>query len=81
MNLDKEMEALSNIINEAIIHGGDIGGPYFCNEKNLIESIQTYLSLRGLDSEFEIVFVDYNNEEQEPDSYSYGCFIKIRRKQ
>lgn len=43
------IEFLNKIIEEAIFHGGDPGGAYYCNKEGLIKSIEqmlTWLSIK-----------------------------------
>ena len=45
----KEVDALNRLIEEAIYHGGDSGGPYLCNKDDLEKAIKNYLDVTGLD--------------------------------
>ena len=42
------------MIEEAVFHGGDGGGPYYVNQKGLVESMQKYLKSINLDKVLEI---------------------------
>ena len=42
-------EHLNDIIEQAIIHGGDNDGPYCINEEELIKHIKIFLGWIGLD--------------------------------
>lgn len=42
---------LNRIIEEAILHGGDSGGPYYINKVDLIDAIKSFLSWVGLERE------------------------------
>lgn len=37
-----EIILLNNLIKEAVDHGGDAGGPYFCNKKCMIDAMTVY---------------------------------------
>ena len=50
MNMVNDVSALRNIVNfintiviEAVEHGGDSGGPYFTNEKDLVASLRSFI--------------------------------------
>ena len=47
--VNEEIEALNRIIDAAIDHGGDPGGPYFSDEETLTKSIMRYMTIRRLD--------------------------------
>ena len=53
--INEEIEALNRILNAAVEHGGDSGGPYFCNEEDLKKSIMGYLISRRLEDEYIII--------------------------
>ena len=42
------IDALNDLVNQAIMHGGDPGGPYFCNEKGLRDAADTMASILGI---------------------------------
>ena len=50
--INEEIETLNKILEAAVEHGGDSGGPYFCNEEDLEKSIMRYLIARRLDDEY-----------------------------
>ena len=52
---------INTIIKEAISHGGDPGGAYFCNKDGLHKSIEKFMSDAGLDENYGIVW-EYNDE-------------------
>ena len=39
---------VNEMIEEAILHGGDMGGPYESNEKNLVEAMTKFQRWYGL---------------------------------
>ena len=47
-NLEIFIDYFNDIIEQAIIHGGDAGGPYFVNEEKLLQSIIIFLNWTGL---------------------------------
>ena len=52
--IDLEVDIINNIIKTAIDHGGDIGGPYFSNKENLIQSIEFWIKFRCMNDSFEV---------------------------
>ncbi len=59
MELKISLEELNKIIREAIYHGGDLGGPYFCNKENLYESLEPLCERYNLEiAEDEYGFVE-----------------------
>lgn len=50
--IEKEVEFINSIIQEAIYHGGDMGGAYFSNAQDLNEVIVDWLKLRGIDDTY-----------------------------
>ena len=46
--LDVFCEWMNNIIEAAIIHGGDAGGAYCCNQKELERHIQILINWLGI---------------------------------
>ncbi len=49
----------NEIIEQAIIHGGDTGGAYCCNEEELLKVISRFLSWMGLDEYLTIYKDDF----------------------
>ena len=45
-----------NIVEQAIYHGGDIGGPYFSNRDGLCEAMEEYLVYKGFDKDTEVFY-------------------------
>lgn len=75
-NIDLEIfcKHFNNIVSEAIEHGGDYGGPYYINQKNLENSINIFLKWLGLNKYLTLYKddipkiliknkVDYNKED------------------
>lgn len=56
-NEKKNINFINNIIIQAIIHGGDSGGPYCCNEKELYNSIKQLIIQNNLEHDYEIAFL------------------------
>ena len=52
------VEALNDVINEAIYHGGDSGGAYYTNSEDLMYSVNRLLSVLNLDTEYKISELD-----------------------
>lgn len=46
---------INKIINEAIDHGGDSGGAYYCNREGLIKEMSDLLRWTGLNKEYGIM--------------------------
>ncbi len=51
-NIEKEVELVNLIIEDAANHGGDGGGPYCSNAEFLNESIMDWLKFRGIDIQY-----------------------------
>lgn len=49
-----EIQKINAIIDEAIFHGGDCGGPYYSNSEKLREAMEDYLKYMGYDKSFEV---------------------------
>ncbi|MEE3324382.1 MAG: hypothetical protein VZR33_03530 [Methanosphaera sp.] len=56
-NEKKNINFINNIIIQAIIHGGDAGGPYCCNEEELYNSIKQLIIQNNLEHDYEIAFL------------------------
>ena len=63
------VEALNNLINEAVCDGGDGGGPYHQNQYDLIESMNNVLDILGLRDKYEVA-------KCEEDIYWSNYYIK-----
>ncbi len=48
----QEIKLINMIIEEAVFHGGDRGGAYFSNEKDLVKCMEEYLKEMNLDNTF-----------------------------
>ena len=44
----KEVEAINNIVYQAVLHGGDSGGSYESNETDLTDVLYEWINLKGL---------------------------------
>lgn len=42
-SLRKVINVINGIIIEAVEHGGDSGGPYFSNEKDLVKCLRSFI--------------------------------------
>lgn len=49
MNIEKHIEILNNLIYESVKHGGDAGGAYYSNTKNVLKAINEYLKFFHLE--------------------------------
>ena len=67
------VDLINNIIDEAIIHGGDSGGAYCRNSKDLLEILKKALVFFEL-SEYEI------DQDKEYEDEEVGGFMKIVHK-
>lgn len=47
-SIEEEIELINSIIEEAITHGGDPGGPYFINHSSLQEAIVKWLNFKNI---------------------------------
>ena len=70
----EELSLINNIVEQAIYHGGDIGGPYFSNRDGLCEAMEKYLVYKGFDKDTEVFyhtkgedinFVEFKKKEAE----------------
>jgi len=62
-------EHINEMISQAVVHGGDAGGPYCSNDEKLIESMKSFSKWYGLDSEgFKII-------KNTDGSYSFGQIV------
>lgn len=53
--MEEEIRIINNIIEQAIYHGGDIGGPYYCNKNDLMIAIFELIKYKGLENQYDIV--------------------------
>ncbi len=56
-NCDENINIINNLIVEAVIHGGDSGGPYCCNGTKLEKIIEQFLIHNKLTSKYEVSFL------------------------
>lgn len=61
--IEKEVEFINSIIQEAIYHGGDMGGAYFSNARDLNEVIIDWLKLRGIDDKYTTTYDALGKED------------------
>lgn len=64
-NVEQEIALINQIIEEAIDHGGDCGGPYHSNGDQLKEAIEKWLACKGLDDKYVVGVreLDFCDEE------------------
>jgi hypothetical protein len=55
LNSREAINRINDIIEEAIDHGGDSGGAYFCNRDGLVKAMRELLAWTGLDNAVGIV--------------------------
>lgn len=55
MSDDVLIERINSMIDEAIQHGGDSGGAYFCNRDGLVNSMKYFLNWSGLKNNYGIM--------------------------
>ncbi|MCR5543350.1 MAG: hypothetical protein K6F55_04300 [Eubacterium sp.] len=53
--MEKEIQLINDIIAMAIIHGGDLGGPYEINTEGLVSSINRWLEEKDLKDDFHVI--------------------------
>lgn len=58
MNAEQEIALINQIIEEAIDHGGDCGGPYNTNGRQLKEAIEKWLVCKGLNDKYVVCVRD-----------------------
>lgn len=87
----QDLDNLNVLLNAAVIHGGDFGGPYYCNAKDFLERAQKFIE--SSDDDLEIVLQEHDgygngrdltDEEiekgKENTPWGYYDFIQIRFK-
>ena len=68
MKEKQEIQLMNKIIEQAVIHGGDDGGAYFCNPNGIEKAIKNWLKFKGLDKEYIVIMTEisyYDNEKFE----------------
>ncbi len=58
--MEREIELINEIIANAIIHGGDWGGPYEVNLENLVMAVNNWLREKGLKDSYHVVQAYYS---------------------
>ena len=58
--MEREIELINEIIANAIIHGGDWGGPYEVNVENLVIAVNNWLREKGLRDSYHVVEAYYS---------------------
>lgn len=56
--IQRQVDSLNKLIDEAIIHGGDGGGAYLTNRERLEEAINDYLDVTGLKALVDVYWKD-----------------------
>lgn len=59
--VEKEINIINSLIEKAIYHGGDSGGPYFSNEDDLIVTIKSWIEYKDLADKYEIGWDKFHN--------------------
>lgn len=54
-DIEAEIEIINRMIEEAIFHGGDLGGPYYSNEDNLRQFIQEWLKFKNINNFYHVL--------------------------
>lgn len=49
-DIEKEVDLMNRIIDEAVVHGADTGGAYYQNEEGLESAINTWLHYKKIDN-------------------------------
>ena len=57
--MENEIKLINDIIAMAIIHGGDLGGPYEVNTEGLVSSVKKWLCEKNLQEKYHVVFKRY----------------------
>lgn len=52
--MEEEIRIINEIILEAIVHGGDSGGPYYINDEGLLSVLHKWMSFKGILGEFHV---------------------------
>ena len=85
------LDSVNKMLHIAVLHGGDDGGPYFCEAEDLENSAKDFIKSLDAEDELELYWWDYTlndkgeyckQEEQrtQGDRHS-GAFIGIRFKE
>lgn len=70
-----QIEALNNLLRQAIDHGGDSGGPYFSNKDKTILALKQFLTYVGV-REYDIILKDnYPQVKLKHDTYLHGVVV------
>ena len=78
--MENEIKIINRIIFESIRHGADPGGSYDCNAKNLIESVEEWLKLKGLQNDYTIEEQEVNAKCNYNDTYEIWRVFQIVKK-
>lgn len=73
MSVDKEIELINEIVAQAVIHGGDSGGPYYTNSSVLYKTLRNWLIEECLIDEFKIVqkeYIDIDHRVRYPNMFT-----------
>lgn len=55
--VEEELLAINSIVEAAIEHGGDLGGPYYSEPGQLKIELNSYLEVKGLTGLYEVKFI------------------------
>lgn len=61
--MEREIELINEIIANAIIHGGDSGGPYESNLESLVIAINNWLCEKGLKDKYHVIQTCYDRQK------------------
>ena len=51
MNKDEIINRINSLLDNAVAHGGDAGGPYYSNSKALMQALYNLLKALGLEND------------------------------
>lgn len=80
IDVDKEIECLNRIIEEAISHGGDLA-PYCTNGETLKEAMEAYLILRGWDNDYYVGNPKWQTESQYYEGLKIDDYLAFRKRE
>jgi hypothetical protein len=52
--MNEEIMLINKITEQAILHGGDYGGAYCCNEDGLRNALTEYIKFKGLENKYTV---------------------------
>ena len=57
--MEDEIRLINEITANAVIHGGDSGGPYDQNKRRLYAALSNWIKAKGLENDYHIIIKSY----------------------